>query len=548
MSVLRLSLTVLCLGPVLGCSSQAPPNEQRESGLAVVQLPDASLVSAEQLEFYRHELASAEQPGEIDGRAPADRFGQLGKRLFADGFESAAESCFLNARGLDPERFEWVYYLAHLYAVSGKTQDAVASFQIAMERRPDDVAPKVSLGNVFLAAGRLQEAVTVYEEALAIDPDSASALYGLGRALLARDDHAASLQALARALELAPRASAIHYPLAQAARGAGREALAEEHLEQRGDVEVFPFDPLMEEIRTGLGNPVVLNERGRAAFARGEFEAAVAAFRRVVETTDNQAWAHANLASALFRNGDADAAAEALRYARTLAPADPGILFGLGAIAESRSDVERAEGLYRAALATEPEYTAASVRLAHLLRASGRHVEAVEHYTTAISADPRHAVAQLGRAMSWVKLQRWVQARDALEGASRSLPDQPAFAHAWARILASAPDETVRDGVRALQILDGLIQAGQNDSDLGESLAMALAEAGAFERARSIQTQILTLARDSADPAIVAGMTARLQSYERNQPWREPWPTNHPLHLPPADASPDPPRRARPTP
>jgi tetratricopeptide (TPR) repeat protein len=404
------------------------------------------------------------------------------------------------------------------------------------------------LGNAFLAAARPQEATRAFEEALVRDPDSASALAGLGRALLARDDHPAALEALTRALELVPEATSIHYPLAQAARGSGRTELAEEHLKLRGKVEVYPFDPLMEEIRTRLGNPAVLNERGRAAFARGDFEAAVAAFRRVVEVTADEAWTHANLGSALFHLGDTNAAAEALRTARSLAPDDPDILFGLGAIEEHEGGFDRAAGLYRAALAADPAHTAANLRLAHLLRGSDRHLEAVEHYTAAIAVEARLAVAHMGHAMSLVKLRRWADARDALERASRSLPDQPAFAHAWARILAAAPDETVRDGIRALQILDGLVKAGQDDSDLGESLAMALAETGEFERAREIQTQVLTLARSSADPAIVGTMTARLASYGRNEPCREPWPDDHPLHRPPANAAPPPPRRAHPTP
>jgi cytochrome c-type biogenesis protein CcmH/NrfG len=182
------------------------------------------------------------------------------------------------------------------------------------------------------------------------------------------------------------------------------------------------------------------------------------------------------------------------------------------------------------------------------MRGSGRHREAVEHYTAAITVEPRLAVAHLGRAMSFVKLRDWTGARDALEEASRLLPDQPAFAHALARILATAPDERVRDGSRALELLDGLVKAGQDSTDLGESLAMALAETGEFERAKQIQTQVVTLAGGSADPRMVRTMTARLESYVRNEPWREPWPADHPLHRPPADAAPVAPRRAPRTP
>jgi tetratricopeptide (TPR) repeat protein len=547
---LRLALAGQLFVLLVACGTQAPlpVGAETENELRVIQLPDANMASPEQLASYRSGLESIERHREIAEIGKADLYGELGKRLFADGFESSAEPCFLNAQALDPERFDWIYYLAHLYAATGQTQNAQERFEAAIKKRPDDVASWVSLGNTFLAAARPDEAIRAFEEALVRSPESASALTGMGRALLARDDYPAALEALSRALELAPQASAIHYPLAQAARGSGRTALAEEHLELRGEVEIYPYDPLMEEIRTRLGDPIVLNERGRAAFARGDFEAAVVAFRNVLEATADEAWVYVNLGSALFHHGDTNAAVEALRTAQSLAPGDPDALFGLGSIADREGGFDRAENLYRAALAADSTYIAASLRLAHLLRRSERHLEAVEHYTVAIAVEPRLAVAHLGRAMSLVKLRRWADARDALEEASRSLPDQPAFAHALARVLATAPDETVRDGIRALQVLDGLVKAGQDNTDLGESLAMALAETGEFERARQIQTQVVTLAGSSVDPTIMVTMTARLESYARNEAWREPWPDEHPLHRPPADAAPAPPRRAHRTP
>ncbi len=549
MNAPRLLIVGLVLAWV-GCDSELPssPGVGSESGLLVVSLPDASLLSAEQSEFYKRQLASIEKDGESLGSDLANRFGELGKRMFADGFDAAAEPCFRNAQTLDSERFAWAYYLGHLYTQTGKTDRAIERFKVALEKKSDNVAAWVSLGNVCLVAARPEDAIQAFDEALDRNPDSASALAGLGRAHLARDEYSAAVAALTRALELAPEASVIHYPLALAARGLGQTDLAEEHLALRGNVEIYPFDPLMEEIRTRFGSPVILNERGRAAFARGDFEAAIAAFRGVAETASGEPWVYANLAGALFHQGDKKAAMEALRKARSLAPGDPDILFSLGAVEESVGRRDRAESFYRAVLAADGAHVGANLRLAHLMRGSGNHLEAIEHYSAVLGTEPRMAVAHLGRAMSLVKLRNWTSARDALEQATRSLPDQPALAHAWARILASSPDETVRDGIRALQILDELVNAGQDNTDIGETIAMALAETGEFQRARQIQAQMLTLARGSADRTVLRTMSDRLKSYREATPWREPWPDDDPLHRPPNDAAPAAPRRALRTP
>jgi len=528
----------------VGCDRGVPSSPApSDSGLASVTFPDASLVSSRQLAAYRQQLALIEGGAEVSPTERASRYGELGKRLFADGFEHAAEPCFLNAQTLDPAQFDWTYYLAHVYAQQGKNASAMDRFEAVLGEQPDDVAAWVSLGNVHLAGGRPGAAAAAFEEALRLQPDAASAHSGLGRARLAEEDYSAAVTALTTALDLVPDASMIHYPLAQALRGAGQTELAEQHLALRGDVEIFPFDPLMEEIRTGLGSPVVLNERGRLAFARGDFAAASEAFRRATEMRPEEAWLHANLGAAMFHLGDRIAASEAFRKANSLAPEDPEVFFSLGAVEESEGRDDRAESLYRDVLAADAKHTGALLRLGHLMRRAERYADAVEVYSAAIRADPRNAPAHLGRAMALARLSRWVDARDAFEQASRSLPDQPAFALAWARVLASAPDAAVRDGMRALQILDGLVSAGQDNTDVGETIAMALAETGEFGQAERIQSKMLALARRSADPAVIRTMSNRLEAYRGSIPWREPWRENHPSFLSPDDAAPAPPRR-----
>ena len=88
MSAPRLLIAGVVLAWV-GCNSEIPSlrGVESESGLLVVSLPDASLLSAEQSESYGRRLASIEKDGEISGSDLASRFGELGKRMFADGFE-----------------------------------------------------------------------------------------------------------------------------------------------------------------------------------------------------------------------------------------------------------------------------------------------------------------------------------------------------------------------------------------------------------------------------------------------------------------------------
>ena len=51
------------------------------------------------------------------------------------------------------------------------------------------------------------------------------------------------------------------------------------------------------------------------------------------------------------------------------------------------------------------------------------------------------------------------------------------FPHGLARLLATSPDDHVRDGQRAMTLVQDLVKQGRT-LELGETLAMALAELG----------------------------------------------------------------------
>jgi tetratricopeptide (TPR) repeat protein len=318
---------------------------------------------------------------------------------------------------------------------------------------------------------------------------------------------------------------------------------AQHHLELRGETEAYPYDPLMEEIRSRFGSPSVMTERGGNAFAQGDFAKAVAAFRKVIEAVPQVAMAHANLGAALFRQGDRTAATAAFERALELDPADPVVLVSLGVMSHHAGRAGAAEQYYEQALERQPGYVPAHLEVAHALRRRGDHARAVEHYRAVVEIEPRRAVAQLGLAMTRVKLERWTAVRDTLLAAIDTLPDQPAFVHALARLHAAAPDVAVRDGRRALELLDQLVQGGQQDTDVGETIAMAMAELGDFEQAIRFQIQTIEVVQRAGQAELLGTMNERLRVYRESRPWRKPWPDDDPSHRPPTDAVPPPPRR-----
>src|SRR5690606_3998132 len=98
----------------------------------------------------------------------------------------------------------------------------------------------------------------------------------------------------------------------------------------------------------------------------------------------------------------------------------------------------------------------------------------------------------------------------------------PEFKVLLARLLAASPDAAVRDGARAMALVEELLQS-QKTTEIGETLAMALAETGDFDRAASVQRSVLQAVRRGGDQAEAGRLEQNLRRYEQRQPLRTVW-------------------------
>ena len=89
-------------------------------------------------------------------------------------------------------------------------------------------------------------------------------------------------------------------------------------------------------------------------------------------------------------------------------------------------------------------------------------------------------------------------------------------------MLAAAPDASVREAFVAVAIMERLMQQGRSLA-AGETMAMALAEAGRFDDAVRWQREVIAPAQRRRIPTSCARLSANLQRYQRQQACREPW-------------------------
>jgi tetratricopeptide (TPR) repeat protein len=533
------------------CGSSTAPAPAAPAALRDVTLPDLTRmdpsVQEQVKQKYQAMLETLARPGVTDAERGA-AYGGMGMVLQASEYYEAAEPAFLNAQALMPREPRWPYFLGHLRKSVGDTAGSVAAFTRVLEIQPDDVPTLIWLGRAYLDQGQAERAEPLFERARQRAPQVPAVLVGLGQAALARRDFNRAVSVLEEALRIDPSLASVHSPLAMAYRGLGDTARAEEHLRDWRNTDVLVPDPWRQELDLALQSGLSFELRGVRALEQRDFAAAADFFSQGVKLTPGstplgRSLRH-KLGTALYLGGDVKGAVTWFRETVKLAP-PAGIdetaakaHYSLGVLMASSGRGSDAITHLRAAVGFSPNYVEAYQALADALRRSGRAAESMERYEDALRINPKAADARFGYGMALVRLGRYREARDWLEEATRMHPDRPDFTHALARVLAAAPDDGVRDGARAQALVETLL-ATVKTTDLGETLAMALAERGQFAQAAQIQRDVIAASRRAGMAAAAASMTVNLQRYERSLPCRAPWPPDDPVHTPgpPVDPS-----------
>lgn len=510
-------------------TGDAPGNAaQRSRELRAVALPDLSRTAAtvqaqitERYSAFQQRIAASSLP-------PAERaneYGDMGKLFLAADLLDVAEACFLNASALAATDMRWPYFLGHLHRKQGALETSAEFFEAARRLDPSHFATSIWSGEVHLAREDPNQAEPHFARALSMQPRSAAALAGIGRAALGKRDFARAVTYLEQSLSIDADAAVVHYATGMAYRGLGQQEKAEAHLRQKAGGDVLVPDPLMQDVQQLLQSAPAFESLGIRALANGEPKAAVGYFEKGLALAPEDPSLHQRLGTALYLTGAPDAARAHFETALRLSPSFAPAHYSLGVLLASSGRYPEAVERFSAAATHDRHYVEPRLQMADILRHTGRPQQALRYYAEVLQIDPRSVEGQFGEALALVALKRYRDAHRRLESAVVAHPDERELTHVFARLLAAAPDDRIRDGARALQLVRPLLERDRN-VEFGETLAMALAETGAYDEAVSLQRDLIVDAERSDRRDVMPRLAANLERYEHRQPCRTPWPAD----------------------
>jgi tetratricopeptide (TPR) repeat protein len=340
---------------------------------------------------------------------------------------------------------------------------------------PNNPAVLSTRGALYLATGKTAEAIADLQAVAKADPKNAEAQGALGLALLAakRSDEAAEI--FTAIIDRNPDEPGPYLSRARAYLQGRRYGKA--------------IDDLDIALKQAPSHPRILLLRALANHGAGNAEAAKTDLDDALK--DPRGLQELNVIS-LGRRSDI---AEDLESLTKIAPKNSELLLQLGMLYLGTNQPRKAIEKCTAALEQEPENFMALRTRADALLGIGKHPEAV--------ADYERAVKLKSRLSSDLEKTSWT-------GVLNNF--------AW--VLATSPEDSVRDGKRAIDLAtQACDETNYSKSHILSTLAASYAETGNWEKAIEWSKKAAELGHEDEDTE--GQLKKELASYEAKKPWRE---------------------------
>jgi tetratricopeptide (TPR) repeat protein len=265
------------------------------------------------------------------------------------------------------------------------------------------------------------------------------------------------------------------------------------------------------------------NNLGNIVLQKGEVDEAAAHYRKVLELLPDDADAHNNLGNALVRKGFVAEGITHYRKALEVRANDPETHNNLGSALVREGMVDEAIPHFEKALElwsdrADRQNAETHYNLGNAFLRKRQLDDAIAHYRKAVEILPDYAEAHSNLGIAFQLQGRSVEAIDEYERTLGIAPQSLPTRNNLARLLATCPDLSLRNGARAVQVAQEAVQLSDGgDPTIFRTLAAAYAENNQFPEAVAAAERALQLAAGADNDSWVDAVRRELASYQAHQ-------------------------------
>jgi tetratricopeptide (TPR) repeat protein len=356
---------------------------------------------------------------------------------------------------------------------------ALADFDEAIKLEPNEIEHRMARADFNRERGKLDEALADIDAILKNDADEAGAYLGKAQILREQNKLDEALAALDKATELAPSAPGPYQQRGEIFRAKGDSKKAIEQFNR-----VLQLQP---------GFVLTLIHRAESYLASEQYDEALVDIEAVLKDNPGLTVAHGLRAQAL---ASLKRLPEAIEEMKKLADA-----------AQDQPEFRMQLALYLLYDKKPHEAIAEYGKLLDQLKdKDGEQAERIKFH------------ALRGRADACLNIGEHAEAVKDFDEAMKIEGEDTGVLNNFAWVLATSPDDEVRDGKRAVELATKAVDlTDEKEAHILSTLAAAYAETGDFEAARKWSQKSV----DINDPEHQEQLQKELASYKENKPWRE---------------------------
>jgi protein O-mannosyl-transferase len=244
-------------------------------------------------------------------------------------------------------------------------------------------------------------------------------------------------------------------------------------------------------------NDIALTNLGTSLMDRGQLDDALSYFQSALAIRSRSEHSHYNLSLALIhdsvgnvlgRKGRLDEAIAHFRQAIEFRPDYPDAHYNLGTVLFQKHDLDGAIAEWRTTLSLHPNDPGTNANLGNALVQKGLSREAANHYEITLQSEP----------------------------------DSPLALNNLAWLLSAGPDDSLRNGARAVELARKLNRVSkQNNPFFIRTLAAAYAEAGQFDLAIETAQGASELANAQSQHSLAIEIQEETDLYRQHLPFRD---------------------------
>jgi tetratricopeptide (TPR) repeat protein len=371
----------------------------------------------------------------------------------------------------------WVMLLAILGGLTWNQcreyAGAETLWEATLEKNPSSWLAHNDLGALLLDQNKPQEAALHFKAALALNPDYGEAHDNLAHVLRETGDAAGAIAEYRKAVFLRPN-----------------------------------YEPA----RINLG--ILLAQKG-------ELAEAIAQFRKALEIQPDDGEAFENLGIAQMQNGEASEAVAPFRKALALRPDLPQAMRNLGRALLLAGEYDEAMACFQKTVALPADPVESWYSMGKESAAKGQFPEAIACYRQSTALRPGFADGWAGLGMVCFNSGRLKEAAQSWQKSLELNPVQPQILNSLASLLATAADDSLRDGPKAVALAEGANQlTGGANPVILRTLGAAYAEAGRFGDALAAARKALAQAEAMRQNQLAGALQEEIKLYEAGHPAR----------------------------